>query len=254
VPEDGELLAPLRASPSTSAVLIDFDGTLSPTVDDPEAAEMLPGASDVLRHLAGRYALVAVVSGRPLDFLQQRLPAAVMASGLYGIESSREGERVEHPEAEPWRRVVSDVAVLAEREGPDGLRVENKGLSLTLHYRGRPERADAVARWADVQSRRSGLVARSAKMSVELHPPIEVDKGTTVVELCRAAGASAACYLGDDLGDLPAFDGLDRLAADGVHTVRVAVTGAEAPAALIARADLTVEGPKGVLALLRGLL
>jgi trehalose 6-phosphate phosphatase len=247
-------LAPLRASPSTVAVLIDFDGTLSPTVDEPDDAELLPGVTGTLAELAERFALVAVVSGRPLDFLVERLPAAVVATGLYGIESSRGGHRTHHPDAGPWREVVSAVAARSDDEGPAGMRVENKGVSLTLHYRGRPELADAVAAWADLQSRRSGLVARAAKMSVELHPPIDVDKGTTVVELCRAAGATAACYLGDDLGDLPAFDGLDRLAADGVHTVRVAVTGPEAPAGLTARADVTVEGPEGVLAFLRGLL
>src|SRR5438128_1796911 len=60
-------------------------------------------------------------------------------------------------------------------------------------------------------------------------------------------------HLGDDVGDLPAFDGLDRLAAAGVHTVKVAVVTSEAPALLLERADLVVEGPAGALTLFEGL-
>ena len=91
--------------------------------------------------------------------------------------------------------------------------VESKGLSLTLHYR-HPSRArPAVAEWARQQAARSGLEVRPAKMSVELHPPIAADKGTAVEEL--VAGLAAVCFVGDDRGDLPAYDALDRLAAPG---------------------------------------
>lgn len=252
--ETGDALVPIRAHPSSAAVLLDFDGTLSPIVEDPHAARALAGVPEVLSELARRYAVVAVVSGRPVEFLVLRLPAEIVVSGLYGIESSRGGLRSEHPEAEAWRPVVDAAAAASEMQGPRGMRVERKGLSLTLHYRGRPELADAVGDWAASQAARSGLQARPAKMSVELHPPIGIDKGTTVVELCRTAGVAAACYFGDDIGDLAAFDGLDRLAADAVYTVRVVVTGPETPAALSARADVTVEGTEGALAALQSLL
>jgi trehalose 6-phosphate phosphatase len=66
--------------------------------------------------------------------------------------------------------------------------------------------------------------------------------------------AAAACFLGDDLGDLPAFDALDRLAArSGADVLRVAVRSEEAPPELLARADLVVDGPPGALALLEEL-
>ena len=94
-------------------------------------------------------------------------------------------------------------------------------------------------------------MTRPAKASVELHPPVNVDKGS-VVE-AAAAGMRALTFVGDDVGDLPAFDGLDRLAAAGVHTVKVAVVTSEAPALLLERADLVVEGPAGALALFEGL-
>jgi trehalose 6-phosphate phosphatase len=89
-------------------------------------------------------------------------------------------------------------------------------------------------------------------MSVELHPPIDADKGTALENL--TAGLEAVCYAGDDRGDLPAFDALDRMAAAGVHTLRVVVSSPEVPPELLARADLVVDDPAGVLDVLRRLL
>ena len=94
--------------------------------------------------------------------------------------------------------------------------------------------------------------ARRAKRSFELHPPIRRDKCTVVVEL--AQGLDSVAYVGDDVGDLPAFDGLDQLAERGVTTLRVAVTSEEAPPILLRRADRVVDGPAGAEDLLRRLL
>ncbi len=91
-------------------------------------------------------------------------------------------------------------------------------------------------------------------MSVELHPPVAVDKGTAVEALVAVPVIRAVCFLGDDVGDLPAYDALDRLAAVGVHALRVAVRSAEAPPALLERADVVVEGPAGAVAFLEDLL
>jgi trehalose 6-phosphate phosphatase len=172
--------------------------------------------------------------------------------GLYGLEGVRRGERWEHPNGGAWREVMSDVAVASRSLGPAGMLVEPKDLSLTLHYRGHPEIAAEVATFARAQAERAGLRVHAAKMSVELQPPIDTDKGTVVDEMC--ADASAVLFAGDDLGDLPAFDALDRLAARGTHTVRVAVTGGETPPALRQRADVTVEGPAALMVFLQQLL
>ena len=69
-----------------------------------------------------------------------------------------------------------------------------------------------------------------------------------------AAGLGAACFLGDDRGDLAAFDALDRLAGDSVHVTRIAVRSSEMPEELERRADIVVDGPEGALELLRALL
>jgi trehalose 6-phosphate phosphatase len=245
-------LAALRRDPATTAIFLDFDGTLSPIVPVAREARPLPGTSETLIALARRYALVAVVSGRPVAFLGEHLPAGVERHGLYGLEAVVDGEPVVQPEADSWRTIVEDVVAAARIEGPPGLDVEHKGLSLTLHYRRQPHLAAAAVRWAEAAADRSGLQLRRAKMSLELHPPVAVDKGTVVQ--ARAAGMTAVAYIGDDEGDLPAFAALDNLASRGVATAKVAVRTPETSGALLAQADIQVDGPEGALALLRELL
>ncbi|MEN3273521.1 MAG: trehalose 6-phosphate phosphatase [Actinomycetota bacterium] len=242
-------LDPLRAAPARSAVLTDFDGTLSPIVEDFTAATPLPGVRDVLESLAARYAIVGVISGRPLDYLVDHLGTRLRLAGLYGLEGMVDGVRVTAADAEMWRPKIDD-AVDAASARFGGL-VEHKGLSATVHFRTRPELENEIRSWATTTSERTDLVLRNAKASVELHPPVAVDKGTVVGGL--AAGLDAVCFLGDDVGDLPAFAALEVLAARGVTTVKVAVRTSEAPDALLARADVLVDGPVGALELLRTL-
>jgi trehalose 6-phosphate phosphatase len=251
-PSLDDVLAPLRSHPEATGIVADYDGTLAPIVEDPGAARPLDGIVELLDGLVGVYARVAVVSGRPVGFLEGLVPSGVTTAGLYGLEVLSDGVRRDHPQGGAWREVIDDVAAHADAAGPRGMLVERKGLSLTLHYRARPELEDEVQRWADTESRRSGLVARPARMSVELHPPIDVDKGTALLEV--ADGLRAVCFIGDDVGDLPAFDALDQLAEQGVAVLRVAVRGSEAVPALLARADLVLDGPAAVKDLLERLL
>ena len=250
-----ELLAPFRADPEGTAVLSDFDGTLAPIVADPAAARPLPGVVDTLAALARHYGRVGVVSGRPASFLVTHLGGrGLFLSGMYGLEMVPDGgsEVRAVAEAEPWRAVVEQAVAAGASELPPGIDVEGKGLSLTVHYRGDPGRAPEAEAWIEAQARATGLVVHAARMSYELRPPVERDKGTVVADL--AAGRGQVCFLGDDRGDLSAFDALDRLAATGVSAVRIGVSSEEAPAELLDRADLVVDGPEGALAVLRALI
>ena len=246
-----ERLDAFRVDPAAVAVVLDYDGTLSPIVTDAAAAVPQEGVTDLLARLRDHVGLVAVVSGRPVDFLAPLLPRGLVLAGLYGLELAVDEQRLDHPQSGNWREVIDDVAGRAELRGPAGVVVERKGLSLTLHYRTAPEQAQATAAYAAEEAQRSGLVARPARMSWELHPPIEVDKGTAVLELVDDFGA--VVYAGDDLGDLPGFDALDELAARGVATLRIAVDSSEAPLELLERADVVVDGPEGLVALLESL-
>jgi trehalose 6-phosphate phosphatase len=235
-----------------TGIFVDFDGTLSDIVDEPSAARPVPGAAEVLDALAASYARVGVMSGRPVDFLAPWFSPSVILAGLYGLETVIDGQRHDHPLGGAWREVVEDVASVARVRGPDGLRVESKGLSLTLHYRGRPDLADEVMAFAALQATRSGLECRPARMSVELHPPIPADKGTAVLDL--SDGLSAVAYAGDDVGDLPAFAALARLRDTGASTVAVAVRSPEASTELLEAADVVVDGPNGVVDFLASLV
>lgn len=244
-------LEPLVRSRGKAGVFTDFDGTLSEIVVDPDEARPIDGAVEALVDLATVVGRVGVLSGRPVDFLERFFPSSLLLAGLYGLEISLGGVRSDHPLGGAWREVVDDVAAVSVARGPEGMRVEPKGLSLTLHYREHPDIEDSVKAWAQQQAARSGLECRQAKMSYELHPPIPTDKGSAIIEL--ASELEAVCFIGDDMGDLRAFDALDSLAERGVQTLKVAVHSPEESDELVSRADLVVDGPPGVLELMRAL-
>jgi len=244
----------LRADLAGSAILTDFDGTLAEIVVDPDDATPLPGVVETLESLARRTHTVAVVSGRPLAFLTAHFGGEVTLSGLYGLESRRDGKIVRPPEAERWRSVISDTVEHARADLPGDVLVEAKGLAVTLHYRSVPQRRAAIERWADDWARRTGLARAEARCSVELNPPLDVDKGTVVAAFAAAPGVRHAFYMGDDRADLAAFRALQRLEADGIASHTVAVRGTETPAEVLAAADRIVDGPSEALGLLRALL
>jgi len=267
-PEVRRALTPLLEHPGTTAIVTDFDGTLSPIVVDPAEARPLDGAADVLERLARRFGVVAVVSGRPVSFLVEHLgparrqgspgPTEVGAAaprfvGLYGLESSgRDGVVAIEPGAERWRPVVGEAAERLGSLASSGVEVEPKGLTVTVHWRRAPGEARRVIAAVDAEARRSGLWAHAARMSIELRPPLEVDKGIALRRL--VAGCTAACYFGDDLGDLAAFAALSDLAsAAGLSTVSVAAVDAESAVEVAEAADVTVRGPAGALQALRWL-
>lgn len=246
------LLAPFLETPEKAGVLTDFDGTLAPIVDDPAGARPLKGAVEVLHRLAERYGRVAVVSGRPAAFLAQRLRLAeapkLMVSGLYGMEYAQGDDVTTNPRAAEWRPLIETVACEAEEQAPEGVLVERKGLSVTLHYRTSEEHGEWVRAWCEETAARTRLALHPARMSDELRPPVEIDKGTVVSDL--AEGLSAVCFFGDDIGDLPAFEALDRMRADGIDVLKVVVSSPEVPAALVAAADVVVAGPPAALDLM----
>jgi trehalose 6-phosphate phosphatase len=228
---------------------------MSPIVDDPASARPLPRAVDVLRQLADRWGVVAVVSGRPAAFLAEQLPGAgaTRLVGLYGLEEAgvRTGEVITHPEAAGWEAAIEEAAGAADRELPEGGAVERKGLTVTLHYRAVPDQGEQVDLLARRLGAELGLRVHPGKKSVELRPPVDVDKGSVVRQL--ATGLDAVAFAGDDTGDLPAFAALATLRGEGVTTLAIAADGPETRSVVVAAADVAVAGPEGVLALLADL-
>jgi trehalose 6-phosphate phosphatase len=241
-----EILLPFAKDPGHSALCLDFDGTLSAIVPDPVSARPWPGVTALLARLATRFALVAVISGRPVEFLKEALgsPAGVTLIGLYGLGQVG-------PDARPWAPVIADVVERARVEAPAGVYVEPKGLTVTLHWRHAPETGPWASAFAARQEVESGVRVHPGRMSLELRPPLDVDKGTVVRSL--VGGMRAVAVFGDDLGDLPAFDAVGELATQGVAVARVAVIDTESDDRVAARSDLVVEGPAGAVALLEQL-
>lgn len=244
-------LQPLVDDARHSVVLVDFDGSLAPIVDNPALARPLPAARDALASLVPLVDRVAVVSGRPVAFLVDALGLdGIVYAGLYGLERIIDGEVAVDPRAEPWLDVMSQVAYDADAAFPD-LLVENKGrVAVTIHWRSNASLAAEAQAFAAGLARRYDLDAPlRGRMSVELRPPVPVDKGTVTAELVR--GASVAVFAGDDAGDLVAFDVLTRLAESGevAHTVRIGVRSVEAPPGIF-DADVLVDGPEGLAVVL----
>ncbi len=245
---------PLRERAEEAALFLDYDGTLAPIVDDPAGARPVPGVPELLARLGARFGVVAVVSGRPLAYLQGALgrPPGVRMAGLYGMEEiGADGVLRRDPAAEGWRGSVQEVTDVLSRDAPPGVEVEPKGLAVTVHWRRAPEAEEWVREAAASAAARTGLRAEPGRMSVELRPPVAADKGTVVARL-GARHPVVGCF-GDDLGDIPAFEAVAALGRAGAATVTVVVADAESPPQLLAMADVSVAGPEAAVALLEAI-
>jgi trehalose 6-phosphate phosphatase len=244
-------LATLATDPAHTALLLDFDGSLSPIVPHPEDALPLPGTGAVLDAIAAHLQLVAIVTGRPVDYLRRVLPTRKVALvGQYGLEWAHDGRVVVDERALPYVDAVAAAAEEAQRRWPD-LYIERKGdVAVTVHWRNAPQVGDRVVGDIDVLAQRFGLAVHASRKARELRPPIGVDKGTAVERLL--SGVTTAAFAGDDTGDLPAFAALDRLRSRGAleRAVRIAVRSSEAPEEVLRTGDLVVDGPEGLRAFL----
>jgi trehalose 6-phosphate phosphatase len=238
-----------------TALLMDFDGSLSEIVAHPDHAVPRPEVVELLHTLVPRFGRVGIVSGRPVEFLADRLPVPGLdLVGQYGLERRVDGRIVVDERAVPFEPRVADAADRADAELP-GVFVERKGtVAVTLHWRGHEELASRVRDWADAIVRDTGLIGLPTRRAVELRPPVGVDKGTAVAEL--AGPAKVAMFAGDDDGDVAAFRSLAALVEAGAldAAVRVGVRSEESPESLLTNVDLMVDGPSGLVAFLRELV
>jgi trehalose 6-phosphate phosphatase len=258
-----EALEPLRADPSRGAVLLDVDGTLAPIVRHAADAHVPEATRSLLIAVARRYGLVACISGRRAANARQIVSIGSIAYvGNHGGELLRPGAtEVElDPEVASWTRRINDFVAQQWDSGLDRLRVrrEDKEAIAAFHWRGAPDEAAAYAAVAELARRaeESGLVAHWGRKVLEVRPPVELNKGRGVVALLRSVDVGAAMYVGDDTTDLDAFRSLRGLVDEGRLTdaICIGVRSDETPPALEQEADLLVDGPMGVRAVLDALL
>jgi trehalose 6-phosphate phosphatase len=247
-PPLADVLAPLVDDPRHGAVVCDIDGTLAPIAPTPEEAVVLPAALTELERLARRYTLVACVTGRPAAQARAMVPVADVAiSGNHGLEVMQGDEVTVVPQAARYTEAVHEALLIVENDGllPElGCRIEDKGITFTVHYRG-SRRPDHALRYLETQIvpklERAGLAWSFGRMVLEVRPPVPIDKGSALRRLRGRRRIGQLLYVGDDRTDLDAF----REA-----TIRVAVRSPEGPRELLEQADAIVDGPERVVELL----
>jgi trehalose 6-phosphate phosphatase len=252
-----EGLAAIVADPSTALVGFDYDGTLAPIVADPARAMPHPAVVSALRELATHVGRLAVVTGRPARVAVE-LAGLDKAAGLeglvvlghYGLErwdaSNGELQTVDPPSGLASAR--EQLPRLLDSLGLGDAAIEDKGLSVAVHMRGvvDPDQAfESLTQPLAELAERSGLVAEPGKRVIELRPP-GMHKGEALRQLVEELPARAVAFVGDDLGDLPAFDEVDRLRTVGVPGLLVC-SGSTEESALVERSDIVVDGPAGVV-------
>jgi len=239
-----ELRAALGPAP---AVFLDYDGTLTPIVEEPDRALLPEPTREVLGRLAAR-TQVAIVSGRDLEDVRGKVGLdGVAYAGSHGLDLLHaDGKRERRGEG--CRAALDEAAAaLAPLAGRiRGLEVERKRYAIAVHTRRvAAERRDAVRdRVAEVASAHPELRRVEGKRVHELRPDLDWDKGRVVLHLLERTGWETALYLGDDVTDEDAFGALE--AAD--RGVGVVVRGEDD--GRVTRASFSLEDPAASRALL----
>ena len=257
----------VRAAADT-VVGLDFDGTLAPIVEDPSEAHIHPEAGQVLVDLAQQVLAVAVITGRParqaldlggLDWVGNAIGDAgkeLYLFGQYGNERwSSTNRRVIAPRPpHGLATFIADLPRLLRRLDAEDVHLEEKGLAVAVHTR---RVADPEATYAALlpalreQAARHDLVVEPGRQVIEVRSP-GMNKGIVVDTLVEELDAGGFVFVGDDLGDVEAFEAVVGLAKGGMPTLLVCSSSDE-ESALVALSDVLVHGPEGVLELLRQL-
>ncbi len=205
-----------RIARGRTLLVFDYDGTLAPIVADRGRAQMRARTSRLLTAAASRFP-TAVVSGRARSDVAGWLSGVPLRAivGNHGLEWPGVGRRARHAAARvrDWRRRL-------EREVGDlsGVEIEDKGLSLSLHYRTAPDRRAAASRLRALAGRLAGARLVVGKCVLNVVAEGAPHKGDAVEQLRRRLRCELAVFVGDDRTDEDAFS----LASSG-HLIAIRV-------------------------------
>ncbi len=255
-----------------TVVALDFDGTLAPIVGDPARAHIHDDAPDLLVDLSEVVRAIAVITGRParqalalggLDDVGSRMGGSgreLFLFGQYGNERwSSTNRRVISPRPpHGLSSYLRELPGILRRADAAEAYVEEKGLAVAVHTRRLPDSEAAFDRLLPMlrdAAARNDLMIEPGRLVAEVRAT-GMHKGIAVHSLVDDLGAKGFVFAGDDLGDLEAFAAVAELREAGLATLLVcsASPDAEGPDELLELADVVVEGPDGVLDLLRQLL
>ena len=203
-------------------LLADYDGTLTPIVERPELAELPEETRRVLRTLAAqRRFTVGIISGRSLSDLQGKVRLEnIIYAGNHGMEIEGPGLSYVSPLARELRPVLQLIHRVLSKvlSTIRGVLVEDKGLTLSVHYRMvPPEKAGEVKTTVEQvcgQAQAAGKVRLTqGKKVYEVRPAIDWHKGKTLELLIEKYGQQygqpLVIYLGDDLSDEDGFQAIE---------------------------------------------
>jgi trehalose 6-phosphate phosphatase len=255
----------VRAAAET-VVGLDFDGTLAPIVEDPSEAHIHPDAGQVLVDLADQVLAIAVVTGRParqaldlggLDRVGNAIGdrgKELYLFGQYGNERwNSTNRRVISPRPPPGlASFTAELPRLLRRQDAEDAHIEEKGLAVAVHTR---RLADAGRTFETLLpaieelAGRYDLMVEPGKQVIEVRSP-GMHKGIVVEKLVDELHAGGFVFVGDDLGDVEAFEAVAAKAQHGLPTLLVC-SDSDEESGLARLSDVLVDGPEGVLDLLR---
>jgi len=213
--QEAQLCALLGAS--RFGVISDFDGTLSPFTETPDAARIAPANAAALDRLLALGVPVALLSGRSAGDLRARFTRpALTYVGNHGLDYWNGTATELAAAARPWRVALEAVLTALPLFADPAIIIENKGVTATLHYRATVDRAAASATIeAAVRPlcARYGLVLNAGNQIWEIKPPLALNKGTALATIVVEQGLDGVLFLGDDTTDLLAMAELRRLRA-----------------------------------------
>jgi trehalose 6-phosphate phosphatase len=201
--------------PSTDwAYFLDVDGTLLEIAENPNAIRVDQSLLQLLERLHRASGAIALISGRAISDLDRRITARLPRAGQHGLErrdaTGRLWLHATPPEAKD--RIRSALSPWLERH--PGLLLEDKGLTLALHYRQEPELEEQMNELMAKLIAEAGdrLVMQKGKCVVEAKPA-NFDKGTAIEEFLAEAPFKdrKPVFIGDDLNDEHGFAVINKL-------------------------------------------
>ena len=207
---------------SPIAVFLDFDGTLAAIRRSPSAVGLSKAARKTLERLAGEKRVsAAVISGRALSDITKRVGVkGLIYAGNHGLEIKGKGIKYTAPGALKAKKAITAIRRKAEKAyaGIKGVIVEDKGLSLSIHYRmASPSKAPLIERtireFAGPFVRGGNIRLTSGKKIWEVRPAVDWNKGKAALYLLkmlekRSEGGSFPICIGDDRTDEDVFRAL----------------------------------------------
>ncbi|MFC2003581.1 trehalose-phosphatase [Chloroflexota bacterium] len=242
--------AALRQSPF--GLLTDVDGTISPTAPTPQQAKVSPLCRHYLATLCQQLALVAAISGRPAAQIKEMINIdGLVYIGNHGLERWADGHPELTKDARSYLAVIKTaIGELSPLLSIEGIIIENKGVTATIHYRCCPDPNSAekhilAAVKNSPQAKKLKIIA--GRMAINLLPPVTGNKGTATLSLIQEYHLQSGVYLGDDVTDIDAFRAIHTASRDSnFQGFAIGITSEETPERLTEEADFTLNGVSDV--------